>query len=97
MEGLQQEQQRLQSLAVVKGAPTEEKEFSAKRHNDLPARLAALNIKLSPPAPWTILVTLFPLPVPQLFLPYFFNHSVTPKTLFSLDVCIYLLSMVILF
>ena len=53
MKGLQQEQQRLQSeLAVVKGALTEEKELSAKRHNDLLALIAALNIKLSPPTRW---------------------------------------------
>jgi len=52
MEGLQQEQQHLQSeLAAVKGALTEEKELSAKRHNNLPALLAALNAKLSPPTP----------------------------------------------
>jgi len=52
MEGLQQEQQRLQSeLAKVKGALTEEKELSAKHHDDLLALLAALHAKLSPPAP----------------------------------------------
>jgi len=49
VEVLQQEQQRLQAeLTAVKGVLAEEKELSAKLHEDLLAILAA---KLSPPAP----------------------------------------------
>ena len=52
MEGLQQEQQFIQSeLATIQRALAEEKELSAKCHNDLLALFAALNAKLSPPAP----------------------------------------------
>jgi len=52
VEVLQQEQQRLQAeLTTVKGVLPEEKELSAKRHEDLLVVLAALTAKLSPPAP----------------------------------------------
>ena len=49
---LQQEQLRMQAeLIAVKSVLAEEKELSAKRHEDLLAILAALTAKLSPPAP----------------------------------------------
>jgi len=52
VEVLQQEQQRLQvELTAVKGVLAEEKELSAKRHEDILAILAALTAKFSPPAP----------------------------------------------
>jgi len=52
VEALQQEQLRMQAeLTTVKGVLTEEKELSAKRHEDLLAILAVLTAKLSPPAP----------------------------------------------
>ena len=52
VEALQQEQLRLQAeLTTVKGVLVEEKELSAKRHEDLLAILTALTGKLSPPAP----------------------------------------------
>jgi len=52
IEVLQQEQQQLQAeLTAVKGILAEEKELSAKRHEDLLAILAALTAKLSLPAP----------------------------------------------
>ena len=52
VEGLQQEQQRIQSaLATVQGALAEEKELFAKRHNDLLALFVALNAQLSSPNP----------------------------------------------
>ena len=51
VEVLQQKQLRLQAeLTAVKRILPEEKELSAKRHEDLLAILAALNAKLSPPA-----------------------------------------------
>ena len=52
VEVLQQEQQRLQEeITAVEGVLQEEKELSAKHHEDLLAILAALTAKLSPPAP----------------------------------------------
>ena len=52
VEVLQQEQQRLHAeLTAVKGVLAEEKELSAKCHEDLLAILGALTAKLSPPAP----------------------------------------------
>jgi len=52
VEVLQQEQQRLQAkLTAVKGVLAEEKELSAKRHEDLLVILAALTAKPSPPTP----------------------------------------------
>jgi len=52
VEVLQQEQQRLEAeLTAVKGILAEEKELSAKCHEDLLSILAALTAKLSPPAP----------------------------------------------
>ena len=52
VEVLQQVQQRLQAeLTTVKGVLAEEKELSAKHHEDLLAILASLTAQLSPPAP----------------------------------------------
>jgi len=52
VEVLQQEQQRLLlEITAVKGVLVEKKVLSPKRHEDLLAILAALNAKLSPPAP----------------------------------------------
>ena len=52
VEALQQEQHRLQAeLTSVKGVLAEEKELSAKRHEDLLPILTALTAKLFSPAP----------------------------------------------
>jgi len=67
IEVLQQEQQRLHAeLTAVKGVLAEEKELSAKCHEDLLAILGALTAKLSPPAPKITPISLF-LPLASYF------------------------------